>query len=413
MKILHTSDWHLGIRLLGKDREEEQEQALQWLIKIIDEEEIDVLIIAGDIFDTGSPSNAARKQYYNFLKSLLKTNCEHVIIIGGNHDSPSMLNAPKEILSMLNVHVVGCAMQTAEGEIDYDQEVIILKNNKGNEIAVIGAVPFLRDRDIMQAVAGMHFDDKVKAMKEGLKEHYKLIAEKLNNYDDVPGIVTGHLFTGSAKLNEDMDRQEGENDIHIGNQAKIDSDILENNFDYVALGHIHKPQKINNKEHIRYSGSMIQISFSERKDKKVVLIAEFNNNKLEKVKTREVPQGRKLLRFKGSYDEIENKIKAHIQDADKEVWAEFVFTEKCSGISIQNLKDQASEKNIEVLKIRFERLKTEITNSEKAFKGMKLDELSVDDIFKLLCESEGYTKEEITELTKTFKELQSTSKQQN
>jgi len=106
MKILHTSDWHLGQKFLSKDRIDEHQSALDWLRQTIIEQEIDVLLVSGDIFDIGNPPSYARHLYYRFLTSLQGTYCRHVVITGGNHDSPSMLNAPKELLEILNVYVV-------------------------------------------------------------------------------------------------------------------------------------------------------------------------------------------------------------------------------------------------------------------------------------------------------------------
>ena len=106
MKLLHTADWHLGQRLLEFDRKEEHQIVLDWLIKTIDNEEVDILIIAGDIFDAANPPNYALTQYYQFLRNLLTTSCQHVVIIGGNHDSPSLLNAPSELLKNLNIYIL-------------------------------------------------------------------------------------------------------------------------------------------------------------------------------------------------------------------------------------------------------------------------------------------------------------------
>ena len=106
MRILHTADWHLGLRLYKKDLTQEHRLFFDWLINLIRERDIDVLLISGDIFDQGNPTNEARVMYFSFLRDLIKYNCK-VIITGGNHDSPGVLNAPKDILEMLNVHTIG------------------------------------------------------------------------------------------------------------------------------------------------------------------------------------------------------------------------------------------------------------------------------------------------------------------
>ena len=135
MKILHTADWHLGQKFLFYDREAEHRYALNWLLELIEKEKIDTLIVAGDIFDIGNPPNYARKLYYQFLTKLQNTPCRHVIITGGNHDSPAMLNAPKDLLEALNVHVVGAATD------DLEDEIVLLKNAK-NEIETVVAAVF-------------------------------------------------------------------------------------------------------------------------------------------------------------------------------------------------------------------------------------------------------------------------------
>jgi len=99
MKILHTSDWHLGQKFISKERTEEHEAALKWMLQVIDKQEVECLIVSGDIFDTFNPSSVAQNLYYDFLEDLRETKCKYAIIIGGNHDSPAMLNAPRRLLS--------------------------------------------------------------------------------------------------------------------------------------------------------------------------------------------------------------------------------------------------------------------------------------------------------------------------
>src|SRR5690554_1470549 len=107
MRILHTSDWHIGRTLCGRKRYEEYDSFLTWLAETIQQNDIEVLLVAGDVFDTTAPSNRAQELYYQFLHKVSVSTCNHVVIIAGNHDSPSFLNAPKELLKVLNVHVLG------------------------------------------------------------------------------------------------------------------------------------------------------------------------------------------------------------------------------------------------------------------------------------------------------------------
>lgn len=161
MKILHTSDWHLGRALYGKKRYEEFEGFLSWLAETIRQNKIETLLVAGDVFDTGAPSNSAQELYYRFLCQVAGSQCRHVVVTGGNHDSPSFLNAPKELLKALDVHVVGNATESLE------DEVLTLRDKEGEPELIVCAVPYLRDRDIRVVEAGESVDDKERKLVEG------------------------------------------------------------------------------------------------------------------------------------------------------------------------------------------------------------------------------------------------------
>jgi len=172
MKLLHTSDWHLGRSLYGRKRYEEFSQFLEWLTATIESENIDILLIAGDIFDTSIPSNRAQELYYRFLCHVSSSCCRHVVVIAGNHDSPSFLNAPKEILRVLNVYVVGAMTENIQNE------VILLKDQKDRPQAMICAVPYLRDKDLRTIEPGETIDDKNTKLLEGLEKHYKQVRQQ-------------------------------------------------------------------------------------------------------------------------------------------------------------------------------------------------------------------------------------------
>ena len=153
MKFLHTSDWHLGRSLYGRKRYEEFTAFLDWLTQTIEDEKIDALLVAGDVFDTSTPSNRAQELYYRFLCRVAASCCRHVVVVAGNHDSPSFLNAPKELLRALNVYVVGSMTEA------YEDEVFILQADDKPE-AIVCAVPYLRDKDIRTVEPGETIDDK-------------------------------------------------------------------------------------------------------------------------------------------------------------------------------------------------------------------------------------------------------------
>ena len=294
MKVLHTSDWHLGKRLEQCERTDEHQHFLDWLLITIGQQQIEILLITGDIFDTGSPSNTALKQYYDFLWGLRSTCCREVIIIGGNHDSVSTLNAPKALLKYFNVHVVGGVPN------DFTEQIIPIKNGSGQVELVVGAVPFLRDKDVRLSVPGETHEEREARLKQGICNHYRHIAEHVASYkaQQIPVIATGHLFAAGGSASD------SEKEIHVGNLGQICGDQFPENFDYIALGHLHRPQVVNGSKHIRYSGSPIPLSFSEIDDTKIVLVLTFTDGGLTQVEEIEVPCCRKLIRFKGNLEKV-------------------------------------------------------------------------------------------------------------
>lgn len=407
-KILHTSDWHLGARLMSKERDEEQKMFLDFLIETVQENCIDLLIVAGDIFDNGMPSNSARKMYYSFLTRLLHTCCKHVVIIGGNHDSPAMLEAPKEVLSILNVHVVGSVASDEEGQIDYDNEIIEIKNEADKLQAVIAAVPYIRDRDIMKAVAGQEYSDRIEAMRNGMKEHYSIMAQKIKKYSDVPCIATGHLFAQNTILSDNASRQEGENDIHIGNLVQIDMSAFYQQFSYLALGHIHKPQILGGKPNVRYSGSPIKMSFSEINDRKILLLVEFDGFQMESVTEIEIPAFRTIQKFKGNLENVTKMIENFENKQGLNAWGEIVFTDYLASSEVDLIKELALEKDLEILKysIQFKK-RVDGEDDSRENEAKTLSELSEMDIFKMRCKAENLEESEIEELVNSFNELKS------
>ncbi|MGM8891647.1 exonuclease SbcCD subunit D C-terminal domain-containing protein [Psychrobacter sp. 1Y1] len=274
LTILHTSDWHLGRRLYGRLRYEEFESFLHWLQDTISAQKVDILIVAGDIFDTMTPSNKAQALYYEFLGKVSRSCCQHVVIVAGNHDSPTFLDAPSNVLKFLNVHVIGTACD------DLNDEVLVLGDDDNNPHCIIAAVPYLRDRDVRSSSAGESADSKDANVIAGICAHYDNVADiaKAEQADlikthqrYIPIIATGHLFASGGKTTED----DGVRELYVGSLGKISADMFNDGFDYVALGHLHVPQRVGGRESIRYSGSPIAMGFGEAKQQKQVLLVQF------------------------------------------------------------------------------------------------------------------------------------------
>ncbi|MDN3398795.1 exonuclease SbcCD subunit D C-terminal domain-containing protein [Psychrobacter sp. APC 3426] len=274
LNILHTSDWHLGRRLYGRMRYEEFEAFLDWLYDTISAQKVDVLIVAGDIFDTMTPSNRAQALYYEFLGRVSRSCCQHIVIVAGNHDSPTFLDAPSNVLKFLNVHVIGTACE------DLNDEVLVLDDADGTPHCIIAAVPYLRDRDVRSSSAGESADSKDANVIKGIRAHYDEVASIAKakqtelaeaNQRHIPIIATGHLFAAGGTTTED----DGVRELYVGSLGKISADMFDEGFDYVALGHLHVPQRVGGRESIRYSGSPIAMGFGEAKQQKQVLLVQF------------------------------------------------------------------------------------------------------------------------------------------
>ncbi len=397
MKILHTSDWHLGQKFLSKDRIQEHQMALDWIRQTILDQEVEVLLVAGDVFDIGNPPSYARQMYYKFLTSLQGTYCRHVVIIGGNHDSPSMINAPKELLQILNVHVVGAASENIEDEL------LVLKDNDGLTELVVAAVPFLRDRDLRSSVAGETGMERIAKIREGIVQHFKDVADCAKKYqqEKVPILAMGHLYAKGAKASEKQ------NNIYIGDVANIEGKQFSPIFDYVALGHLHRAQLVNKVDHIRYSGSIIPLSFGEVLDKKSVYLLDFEKEKLTNIAAIKIPRFRALISVEGPLEKVKARLEKINTDRKGELipWVEvLVEVEETIPNLDGELRDFTKEFWLELLKIR---TKKQHQSLDKLATTVNLDDLTPLEVFEKKCDSEGEMKEEEKKsLVHTFKELQ-------
>ncbi len=391
MKILHTSDWHLGQNFMGKSRVEEHRAFLSWLLEVIKEKEINLLLVSGDIFDTGTPPNYALELYYNFLKqlSLIKT-LNTTIITAGNHDSVSTLKAPKQLLEVLNVHVITSG--------DEDENIIIPIENNLNIEAIVCAVPYLRDSVIRQSLSGETVSDKEKLVNNGIKAFYETshkTALEIKEDKNIPIIAMGHLTTVGSRTSE------SEREIYIGGTLDIGGDYLASLFDYVALGHLHINQTVGN-DHVRYSGSPIPLSFSESNNTQKVNIVTFENKELS-VEEITVPLYRKLQVIKGDSETIKKELK---KVKDKNTWIEVHIKDDNPMYVNTEIRELAATLELTLLAVKIEKSDKQLRAKE--LKAISLDELSIDEVFEKRLELEEIEDKEFEkELTFTFKEIAS------
>ncbi|RXJ96101.1 exonuclease sbcCD subunit D [Malaciobacter molluscorum] len=390
MKIIHTSDWHLGQNFMGKSRIEEHKAFLSWLLETIEEKQIELLLVSGDIFDTGTPPNYALELYYNFLKQLSsKKSLKTTIITAGNHDSVSTLKAPKQLLEALNVHVV------VNG--DEDENIIIpIKEpfiENAETKAIVCAVPFLRDSVIRESLGGETVSDKEKLANDGIKAYYEKAYKKAKELEqNTPIIAMGHLTTVGSRSSE------SERDIYIGGTLDIGGDYLASMFDYVALGHLHINQTVGN-EHVRYSGSPIPLSFSESNNTQKVNVVTIEED--VKVEELEIPLKRKLQVIKGDLETIIDELK---KVENKTTWIEVHIKDDNPMFANTQIREEATKLDLTILAVKIE--KSEKQLRAKELKAISLDELSVNDVFEKRLEEENIEDKEFKkQLTLSFSQI--------
>ena len=372
MKILHTSDWHIGRTLYGRKRYEEYAGFLRWLGETMQHNAIDALLVAGDIFDTSTPSNRAQELYYRFLCRVAASSCRHVVVVAGNHDSPSFLNAPKELLKALDVHVVGSATSPEE-------EVLVLRNELGAPELIVCAVPYLRDRDIRVAEAGESVEDKEQKLTEGIHAHYAAVATLAEQKRKALGVAIpivgmGHLFTAGGRTVED----DGVRALYVGSLAQVTAGIFPPSFDYLALGHLHVPQKVNDSETMRYSGSPLPMGFGEAEQQKSVCQVEFHGTSAA-VQLINVPVLQKLARVKGDWAVISSRIR-EMSASGFQGWLEVVYQgDEIIGDLRDRLEVALSGSQMEILRIKNTRILDRILG--QIHEEETLDDLNVNDVF--------------------------------
>lgn len=295
IKILHTADWHIGKKLHEYSLSDDHQLFMDWIVQLIKARSIDYLLISGDVFDLANPAQESLKLYYQFLADLEKTGCK-AIITAGNHDSPALIDAPAHLLNALNIKVIGSVPE------NLDALFFELKDHTGKPEACLAAVPFLRDRDIRKAGEGESYDDRVQAVREGIAGFYSHVANRMKEiYPTLPHLAAGHLYVQGTTLSD------SEREIQVGNLAGVDSSAFPESLEYVALGHIHKAQNVGKGQKVRYSGSPIPLSFSEKDYQHKVILLEIENSRL-KQEDIYVDVNRKLAAFSGTFQEIKQEV---------------------------------------------------------------------------------------------------------
>lgn len=396
MKILHTSDWHLGQYFMMKTREAEHFAFLNWLVDIIQKEKIDALLVAGDIFDSSAPPSYARKLYSDFIVKLQASCCQQLIIVSGNHDSVAVLNESKSLLNALNVTVLAGLSE------NLSEHLLTLNNSNKEEGAIVCALPFLRANDVMKSEHGCSAEAKQLSLQKGIQQTYQSLYElalQKNSAKKLPIIATGHLTAVGCSVSESV------RDIYIGTLTAFPSALFPD-FDYIALGHLHRAQKVQKSERIRYSGSPIALSFDESKQQKKINIIEFDKESSLTVNEIVIPTFQKMLVISGDLESvIEQLQQLKLQLDGNSAWVEVKLQQAFYLADVHGvLSEQVEDCAIEILKISSPQVNE---NNQWQDSGTStLDNLTPTDLFEhRLAIEENISTEQKQQLNELFAQV--------
>lgn len=357
-RVIHTADWHLGKTLADMERTEEHRAFLKWLLETIAATKTDVLIIAGDVFDSATPTQVAIQLYFEFLAALYKEKACEVIVTAGNHDSPGLLAAPSAVLRAINTRVVS-ALNKGEPVQMIELPTGLASSRPGDSSTsrstepqlVVAAIPYLRERDLRVGQEGQGMEEIQRDLRGAIRDRYAEAAQASVPYRDrhCAVLATGHLtVVGGASSSS-------EREIHIGGLGAVGQDVFPAEFDYVALGHLHRPQRVGARDCVRYSGSPIPLSFGEVDDLKEIRLLDFAGGKLHGNRSVPVPQARRLIQLRTTEANLRVDISALATRlaAEREAsggaapslvpWVEVVVTAATAGGDLHRAATEAAE----------------------------------------------------------------------
>ncbi|WP_174508205.1 exonuclease subunit SbcD [Klebsiella oxytoca] len=389
MRIIHTSDWHLGQNFYSKSRAAEHSAFLDWLLSNAQQHEVDAIIVAGDIFDTGSPPSYARELYNHFVVQLQQAGCQ-LVVLAGNHDSVATLNESRDILAFLKTTVVANA-----GHAPF-----ILPLRDGTPGAVFCPVPFLRPRELVTSQAGHSSGEKQQQLLSAISDYYQQQYQQacdLRGDRPLPIIASGHLTTVGASKSDAV------RDIYIGTLEAFPASHFPP-VDYIALGHIHRAQLVGGNEHIRYSGSPISLSFDETGKSKSVNLVTFTDGHLTDVSPLTVPVTQPLAVLKGDFASISEQLTQwRDAPADPVTWLDIEITSDEYLHDIQRkIQAQTDDLPVEVLLVRRSR-----AQRERLLAGERretLSELRVEEVFERRLAQETLEETQQQRLKQLFNE---------
>ena len=374
MRIIHTSDLHLGQNFFGRTRQHEHDRFLCWLVDQVRSHDVDAVVIAGDLYDTAMPPSYAREQCNRFIDAMIDTGAL-LILLGGNHDSPATLGENRRLLARLSTLVI------PEVTCEPADQVFVVNRRDGQPGMVLCGVPFIRARDVARSAPGQGDEEKRLAVMNGIAQYYAdIYAAALIKREalglNVPIVATGHLTTVGANSSESV------REIYVGSLNAFPVSLFPP-AEYIALGHIHRPQVVGSYEHIRYCGSPITLSFDELGQDKQILLVEFEDGQRRRIEPIPVPTFQPLVRIRAAIDDLPEELTkaAAPFTAELPAWAEITVE---AGDYLPDLPARINEMlaglPLEILRLRKARAQPAPTAIEP--QPQTLDELSLADVFE-------------------------------
>jgi exonuclease SbcD len=404
LRLFHTADWHLGHCLHGVSRQLEHKQFLDWLLLELQNKQADALIVAGDIFDSANPSAAAQTQLYEFLvKARAQQPTLNIVLIGGNHDSASRLDAPSSILNALGVTVVGGLVRD-DGAINWDRLIVPLTNAAGDIKAWCGAMPFLRNADLPSDE--QNDEPLIAGVKSLYAQLFSELQAKATQGERL--ILTGHCYMVNGCVSELSERK-----ILGGNQHALPVELFPEDIAYVALGHLHLAQKVGANDHIRYSGSPIPLSFDESNYLHQVVQVDIKTGQPVETVAIKIPRSIDLLRIPNSKDFA--SLSAVLEQLKQLDFNDDLPVEQRPFVELRiklekpepGLRQQVEEV-ISKLPVRLLKISTAYSGSDKSLADVKieerLEELQPLDVFQR-CYQNKFDQEAPENMNTLFNEL--------
>ncbi len=399
-RFVHTSDWHLGATLGGHARDEDHARFLAWLVELLRDRNADALIVAGDVFDQSQPSAEAQQLYFRFLRDVRTAGVRNVVIVGGNHDSASRLDAPRDVLAHLDVSVVGGF--TAD-DANGTRCLVPVRDPRGDVVAVVLAVPFLHEFRLGVRTSTGSVDEIRENFRERFTALYTTLTDRaIAMHPGVPIVATGHLACVGA------DRGDAPADVHmIGTLGGLPWSIFDPRIDYVALGHIHRGYQVSTSR-AWYCGTPVALTMREALAPRHVLLVEVDGTgKPPRVEHVPVPRTRDLIELRGDIEQIEIRLGTLRTDAPLvpmvNVLVEVSHTQASVGDRVRRAVERNTVANIRLVGLQQLLATSETANASTIAVAPRLADLTPTQVFERLCASRNIVPDD--SLRRTFDEI--------